>query len=539
MHTVFLVEDEPLIRQNIRNTIENGTEPYTCVGEAGDGELALSIIQDLKPDILVTDIKMPFMDGLTLAQHAKSIIPWIRIIIVSGYDDFDLARQAIGIGVDQYILKPVAGKDLFAALRKASEKIEEHKRQSVTFLRDLSDEEMVKNALAGALLEQLCGGEIGADEALRRADELKIELLSKCYVVLIALCECKEGYPNRQALASKVKFMLTQETDVLYFLSGADHVVLIVKGAAEIDITGKAYHVAQTLKHEVEDDGSNRLTVSVSGTVNRISGIHDAFHEAGILLKTFGQTHRGRIFCAGDLGRIKASVVSSIDDFLNVNIENKLKFAIPEDVPAIVEELTRNLDADEMQGLLYRYYILMDLTAAAMRIIRNFNPTMDPTELAGHFVDIKQVFHSAISAQEFTELATKICMKTIELRDRGNTSHHKKVVRRACEYIQANYNNPDISLNTVAAHVALSPTHFSTIFAQEMSVTFIDHLTAVRMERVKELLETTDDKIVSIAFSVGYNEPNYLSYLFKKREGLSPKEYRQKKKGQPGDESAG
>jgi len=539
MHTVFLVEDEPLIRQNIRNTIENGTEPYTCVGEAGDGELALSIIQDLKPDILVTDIKMPFMDGLTLAQHAKSIIPWIRIIIVSGYDDFDLARQAIGIGVDQYILKPVAGKDLFAALRKASEKIEEHKRQSVTFLRDLSDEEMVKNALAGALLEQLCGGEIGADEALRRADELKIELLSKCYVVLIALCECKEGYPNRQALASKVKFMLTQETDVLYFLSGADHVVLIVKGPAESEITGRAYHVAQTLKHEVEDDGSNRLTVSVSGTVNRISGIHDAFHEAGILLKTFGQTHRGRIFCAGDLGRIKASVVSSIDDFLNVNIENKLKFAIPEDVPAIVEELTRNLDADEMQGLLYRYYILMDLTAAAMRIIRNFNPTMDPTELAGHFVDIKQVFHSAISAQEFTELATKICMKTIELRDCGNTSHHKKVVRRACEYIQANYNNPDISLNTVAAHVALSPTHFSTIFAQEMSVTFIDHLTAVRMERVKELLETTDDKIVSIAFSVGYNEPNYLSYLFKKREGLSPKEYRQKKKGQPGDESAG
>src|SRR5512136_698267 len=104
MHTVFLVEDEALIRRTIRNAIEKRAEPYTIIGEAGDGELALSIIRDMKPDILITDIKMPFMDGLTLARHARAIIPWLRIIIVSGYDDFELARQAIGVGVDQYLL---------------------------------------------------------------------------------------------------------------------------------------------------------------------------------------------------------------------------------------------------------------------------------------------------------------------------------------------------------------------------------------------------------------------------------------------------
>jgi len=114
-----------------------------------------------------------------------------------------------------------------------------------------------------------------------------------------------------------------------------------------------------------------------------------------------------------------------------------------------------------------------------------------------------------------------------------------KLVRRACEYIEENYNNPDISLNTVAAHVALSPTHFSTIFSQEMSVTFIDHLIGVRMERVKEMLASTDEKIVNIAFNVGYNEPNYLSYLFKKREGLTPKEYRMQKRPQSGKVAAG
>jgi hypothetical protein len=152
-----------------------------------------------------------------------------------------------------------------------------------------------------------------------------------------------------------------------------DHGVLIVKGSADIDATEKAYHTAQTLKHEVEDDGDTLLTVSISSVTSRISGIRDAFHEAGILLKTFGQTNRGRIFCAGDIGRIRSPVAATAGSFFNVNIENKLKFAIAEDVPAIVEEFTKNLNIDEMQGVLYRYYILMDLTNTAMRIIRNFN----------------------------------------------------------------------------------------------------------------------------------------------------------------------
>jgi two-component system response regulator YesN len=432
----------------------------------------------------------------------------------------------------------VAGKDLFEALHKASDQIAEQKRHSVSFLKEASDEEMVRNALVCTLLEQLCGGEITAAEALVRADKVGIDILGKCYVVLIFLVEVKGGHPNRQAIASEVKFTLVADPDALFFLSGVDQVVLIIKGSTDIDVTEKAYHTAQTLKHEVEDDGATVLTVSMSSVIHRISGLHDAFHEAGILLKTFGQTNRGRIFCAADIGRIQSPVAASADGFFDVNIENRLKFATAEDVPGIVEEFTRNLDIDEMQSVLYRYYILMDLTNTARRIVRAFNPDADPDEIARCFVDPRHVFQSAMSAEEFRQLATRICLKTIELRDCGNSSHHVTLVRRACEYIQENYSSPDISLNTVAAHVALSPAHFSTVFSQEMSMTFIDHLTNVRMEKVKELLASTDEKIVTIAFDVGYNEPNYLSYLFKKREGLTPKEFRLQKKPQRGNARA-
>ena len=369
MFTVFLVEDETLIRQNMRNAIENGGEPFTCAGEAADGELALTIIQDVKPDILITDIKMPFMDGLTLARHAKSIIPWLRIIIVSGHDDFDLARQAIGIGVDQYILKPVSNKDLFAALRASGEKITEYKRRSLSSMQNLSNEETVRNALVGTFLEQVCNGVLDPDETLRRAGELSVNLLGRHYAVAIAYCEEKEGYPNRQAIASKVKYLFSDAEDVLYFMSGMDHVALIVKGASEMDTVGRAYHVSQTLKHEVEDGGSTVVTVGISGVTERLSGIHEAWREASVLLKTFSHTQRGRIFRTGDLSRRDSPLVASLDELFNTDMESRLKFARADDVPSIVAEFTKNLCSDEMQGMLYRYYVLMDLTASAMRII--------------------------------------------------------------------------------------------------------------------------------------------------------------------------
>lgn len=533
-YKVFLVEDEPLIRENIRNAIEKGSEPFECCGEAGDGELALSIIQDLKPDILITDIKMPFMDGLELARHAKAIIPWLRIIIISGYDEFELAREAISIGVDQYLLKPVASKDLFAALRKAGEGIEEHKRNSDSFLKEFTDEQIVRSALIGSLLERICSGELTANEALKRADDLGIALLAKRYVVLFCRYEFKKDSPNRQLIASRVKFALGEDAGALFFFSGIEHVVLLIKGDTDLDVTETAYHTAQTLKHEMEIDGNSALTISISGVVNRIIGIKDAYHEAGILMKTFGQVRRGRVFCPADIGQIDRSVSSSSENFCHMNIENKLKFAMKEDIPSIVEEITRNLDKNEMQNLLYRYYVLMDLTNTAMRIIQKFNPEADLRPITKYFVDMREVFQSSMSPEIFADMATEICTKMIELRDSGSSGHHMKLVQCACDYIHKNFNNPDISLNTVASAVSLSPTHFSTIFSQEMGVTFIEYLTDVRIEKAKELLVSTDEKLVNIAFAVGYNEPNYLSYLFKKREGITPKEFRSQRRSVSG-----
>ena len=129
MLKVFLVEDEFVIREGIKNNIDWETHGYEFCGEAGDGELAYPMIQRLRPDIVITDIRMPFMDGLSLSRSVREEFPQTKILIISGYDDFEYAREAISIGVDQYILKPVTRMSLRKVLQELKEKIEAEQEQ--------------------------------------------------------------------------------------------------------------------------------------------------------------------------------------------------------------------------------------------------------------------------------------------------------------------------------------------------------------------------------------------------------------------------
>ena len=129
MYNVFIVDDEVIVREGIRSKIDWDSTEFSLAGEAADGEIALSMIQDIKPDILITDIKMPFMDGLELARMVKKIQPWIRIIILSGHDEFEYAKKAISIGIDDYLLKPFTAEDIITSLRKAAMQIDKERKQ--------------------------------------------------------------------------------------------------------------------------------------------------------------------------------------------------------------------------------------------------------------------------------------------------------------------------------------------------------------------------------------------------------------------------
>ncbi|MCD7818603.1 MAG: response regulator, partial [Lachnospiraceae bacterium] len=157
---VFLVEDEAIIREGLRDIIPWQQYGYTVVGDAGDGEQALPMIRETRPDLLITDIKMPFMDGLALSSLVSKEFPNIKIIIISGYDEFEYARQAIRIGVDQYLLKPITKAMLIKALNEISEKISSEREQEDYMERFRSEMQEYEQVSRRRFFEEVVTGQL-------------------------------------------------------------------------------------------------------------------------------------------------------------------------------------------------------------------------------------------------------------------------------------------------------------------------------------------------------------------------------------------
>lgn len=185
MIKIFLVEDEFVIRNGIKNSIEWSREGYEFVGEASDGELAYPMILKEKPDILITDIKMPFMDGLALSNLVSKELPNTKIIIVSGYDDFEYARQAIRIGVEQYLLKPITKAMLIKTLNEVQEKIQSEREQKnylEKFRSEMQEYEQFSNR---RFFEQIVAGQLSVQEIYEQADRLNIAIHAQCYNIVM------------------------------------------------------------------------------------------------------------------------------------------------------------------------------------------------------------------------------------------------------------------------------------------------------------------------------------------------------------------
>ena len=187
MMKVFLVDDEIAIRENLRNSFPWEEKGYQLVGEAPDGEMALPMLRDLNADILLTDIRMPFMDGIRLCEEVQRTMPWVERIILSGYDDFAYAQKAISLGVREYLLKPVTAQELEAALNRVSQKIEEKRREheNLTAMRERlsSGNQFLRDKLLASLFTDE-GDPQDDDALLSQMRGLGINLSASCYTVI-------------------------------------------------------------------------------------------------------------------------------------------------------------------------------------------------------------------------------------------------------------------------------------------------------------------------------------------------------------------
>lgn len=521
MYQIFVVEDELLIRQNIRNIIENMTGPYMFCGEASDGEMALSMMQDYMPDILLTDIKMPFLDGFELIRHVKAMMPWLKIIIISGYGEFESAQKAIALGVDLYLLKPIRSADLADAIRKIAQRIEDGKQQSR--LPAGYDKDELHMALHRHFMQQLFYG--GADTALllERARSLGLDVVHPFYQVVLFYFDLEDV--GHKALQSAIVSVLGSIGTPLYYYNESDQLSLLLCSSDKEELNEEAYRLVNIIRHELKDFCTVVTTV-VGNVAERLSAIKDAYGAANAMLKKVHSVSAGQIIDVNDTAQITAEIVSFSSPF-GEDFEQRLQYASADEVPALLDEYLNGAGSEQFNSMLVRYYTLVDILKVTVRMIAKARAADDPKDIAAQFSNEYDIFAASGRRDSFSKLAQELLLKAVEMRQENmGLIKHSHVISRAEEYVAENFCDPNISLISVAKHVGISSAHFSTIFSQIVGKTFISYLTSMRIERAKELLSGTDMRLSAIAMEIGYNEPNYFSHVFRKNEGITPKEYR-------------
>jgi len=522
MYRVFLVEDEIVVREGIRNSIQWESTPYVLAGEAPDGEMALSLIKDIKPDILVTDIKMPFMDGLALSRIVKKIQPWVKIIIISGHDEFQYAKEAISIGVEEYLLKPVSASDMLSSLDKVASVIEEEK-SNLTSIENLKMQVQTSSDIVREKwLCDLVTGMVKTGDAIERARELKIDLIAPGYLVLaVELATSADTWSELITAKVMIGSILENRSELIYFSPSMDRLIVILKNTGKDSLEETVYTIAQGIKYEIERNTGCKIAVGIGSPVERIGAISRSYAEADRALKYLAKIGRHLIVGINEIPSGEEIDSLHLD---GDPIADRLKYARRSDIDDILAQYMELLGDKPIQTSLIGYYLYGDIVVAASKIIEELEGNIQELIPAAGSHD--RLVKIVSSRGSFEAEVRSLLERVIDFRESKVKSRYHAMIHKAKQYIDANFADQDISLHSVASIVNVSPNHFSTVFSQETGENFIDYLTRVRIAHAKKLLLTTTMKSTDIAYESGFGDPHYFSFIFKKNSGISPREFR-------------
>ena len=542
MLKTFLVEDEVVIREMIKKMIPWEQYGFELAGEAADGEMALPLILKSKPDLLITDIKMPFMDGLTLCRLVKKELPDIRIVILSGYDDFNYAKQAISIGVEDYLLKPITKNAFIERLKEIHNRYEHEKTQREYYEKfRLEMQEYEKNA-SRDFFETLVRADSDLAELYRRADKLNLDIVAEAYNILIFTPDTSEGNYNSYEECSdweaevqdKINTYFLNHPVAILFRHQVFSYAILVKGQKDTieKNTEECVKAIQDIMNQTE-----RRTdwfIAVGKSADRLSMLGHSYRTA-VRANSFRYLYDGHILDYQSLEAQKENPSDSRREdsvqLRNVNInalnpailQKFLSSGLAEEVDDFIRDYFNAIGQEPMGSLVFRNYVVLNVRFSVLSFLKKLG--CDDSEISGQEME-NIMDETGKTIEAAVAYCGKILKKAIALRDENAGDQNRSVLKLAVDFIDHNYMDEEISLNK-AAHVAnVSANHFSALFSQNMGQTFTEYLTDLRMNKAKELLRCTAMRSSEIAGEVGYKDAHYFSYLFKKTQGMTPSEYR-------------
>ena len=542
MLKIFLAEDEVVIRETIKKMIPWEELGFELVGEAADGEMALPLLIRQKPDLLITDIKMPFMDGLTLAQLAKKEIPGLKVVILSGYDDFNYAKQAIGIGVEDYLLKPITKNALIERLSEIRSRYEHEKTQKEYYEKFHREMQAYEKNSSRDFFEALVGGSMDMMEVYKRAEKLGLDIVAEAYNVLIFTMNCDEDFSGQRDEYSSweaeslelLENFFAGHSSAMLFRSNIFSYGVLLKGQRETIEENTRACVDEIRKILSRQDGRREWFLAVGQSVERLSQIQKSYHTAS---RAFSQRylydenilyydemetmeHPGGQAETEDNAYLQKVDVNALNPAI---LQKFLSNGLQEETENFVKDYFYAIGQEPMESLVFRNYVILNVRFSVISFIKGLGCDTNEMESA----DTEEVLaESGKNMESAIAYAKKMISQAIEIRDQNSGNKNRSILKTAVDFIDSHYMDEEISLNTVANVANVSSNHFSALFSQNMGQTFIEYLTSLRMNKAKELLRCTGMRSSEIAGEIGYKDAHYFSYLFKKTQGMTPSDYR-------------
>lgn len=534
MLKVFLVEDETVVRESLRDNIPWAECGFEFAGEAGDGESALPLIRKVRPDVLITDIKMPFMDGLSLCHIIGQEYPSMKRIIMSGYDDFEYARRAIREGVEQYLLKPITRKSMREALEEVRQKIESDREQARYVEQYQMESREYEQLQRREFLEKVFSGRASIETIYDEAKKLNLDISAEAFNCILFTFHDKR---QDAGTADSEAYQRTMDELGMFFLRSPAYIMagwslstfaVIVKGTAE----SVPEYTKEAVRKITEVCGKREESLSwyaaAGEPVARFSELRTCYAEASrafacryLVPETHVLTKETAEAVSAD-SREKGSILNVDASRVDMAvIRNFLKDGQREEAGEFAERYLASL-SDVIGSKIFRNYLALNIRFAVLSYIQKLGYQQE--EFTEELDENVQSF--SLEAMELRPYLEKLLDKALACRDQESNRQGGRVLQEAKSFLDENYANPELSLNLTAAKVGVSGSYLSSVFSKEAGKTFVEYLTDKRMKEACRILREEGSHTAEVAAAVGYRDPHYFGYVFRKTMGCSAREYR-------------
>lgn len=522
MIKMIIVEDEKLEREGLVDFFDWESLGIEIVGLAVDGIEGLELAKAVKPDIIITDIKMPGKDGLQMSKEIRSILPNAKILVLTGYDDFNYAREAIGFRANAYILKPVEEEEMLSSIKEV---VEQCNQEYYVELRLTKEYYAAKNEL---LLDFL-NNRIEKEMLLNRLNEFDIYFNreDKCSIFIIKALDAEKGKKIKDYIYD-VKNVLKQEMYFELFDENSKSIIFCMQTYKSGDEL-----LSQEIKDVIDFIGKDigKVIYTFSETGNDVARIDEEYQAANSVLEygmfwdMEGYIARSNveISSGSNFNQGVGEFISKGNEYtkllLKATGESEVE-KVNDLIDEIFEFLTHYRNIDKKYIMNYLYNIVYETSLLAYNLNKNEDEVFSSKDnLGNHIYELESI-------QKMKSYIFSFFDKVMRVIDEKRNKKDEYIIKRVIKMIEEKYSG-DLSLKVISQEVFLSPNYLGNIFKKYVGKSFNDYLSDYRMGKAKELLTTTNKKISAIASEVGVSNTSYFCIVFKNLNGMAPQEYRE------------